>query len=111
MTLYIEYYEVVASHETFYYFMPVDTDAKNKENFDNRSSRIWRFNTRTNRIETVMDRSKDQAPVDLAEFFKIQLMAKPVPYSDYYLRLEEVKQRREQREAEESATVDQISDT
>jgi hypothetical protein len=52
-----------------------------------------------------------QAPVDLAEFFKIQLMAKPVPYSDYYLRLQEVKQRREQREAEESATVDQISDT
>jgi hypothetical protein len=75
--------------------MPVDADAKNKENLDNRSTRVWRFNTRTNRIKTIMDRSKNQAPVDLAEFFKIQLMAKPVPYNEYYLRLEEVKQYRD----------------
>jgi hypothetical protein len=98
MSLYIEYYELVESNETFYYYMPVDADAKNKENLDNRSTRVWRFNTRTNRIKTIMDRSKNQAPVDLAEFFKIQLMAKPVPYNEYYLRLQEVKQRREQRD-------------
>ena len=96
MTLYIEYYEVVASHETFYYFMPVDTDAKNKENFDGRSSRIWRFNTRTNRIQTIMDRSKGLPEPNRAEFLKIQLLAIPVPYDEYYLRLEEVKQYREQ---------------
>jgi hypothetical protein len=86
--------------------MPVDADAKNKENLDNRSTRVWRFNTRTNRIETVLDRSKGLPEPNRAEFLKIQLMAKPVPYDEYYLRLEEVKRHREQREAEESSTVD-----
>lgn len=100
MSLYIEYYEV--GNE--YWFMPVDVDAKNKENYDNRSKRIWRFNTRTNRIETVMDRSKGLPEPNRAEFLKIQLMAKPVPYDEYYLKLEEVKRYREQREAEKSAT-------
>jgi hypothetical protein len=102
MSLYIEYYEV--GNE--YWFMTVDADAKNKENFDNRSTRVWRFNTRTNRIKTIMDRSKDQAPVDLAEFFKIQLLAKPVPYDEYYLALEEVKRYREQHQTEESTAED-----
>ena len=111
MTLYIEYYEVVASHETFYYFMPVDTDAKNKQNLDGRSRRIWKFNTRTNRIETVMDRSKSLTEPNRAEFMKIQLIAAPVPYDEYYLKLEEVKRYREQREAEKSNTVDQVQDT
>jgi hypothetical protein len=100
VSLYIEYYEV--GNE--YWFMPVDVDAKNKENYDNRSKRIWRFNTRTNRIETVMDRSKGLPEPNRAEFLKIQLMAKPVPYDEYYLKLEEVKRYREQREAEKSAT-------
>ena len=107
MTLYIEYYEV----DDEYYFMPVDTDAKNKENFDNRSTRVWRFNTRTNRVQTIMDRSKGLPEIDPAEFFKIQLIAKPVPYSDYYLALQEVKRYREQHQAKESSTVDQVSDT
>lgn len=107
MTLYIEYYEVGDE----YWFMPVDNEAKHKENMDNRSKRIWRFNTRTNRIQTIIDRSKGLPEPNRAEFMKIQLMAKPVPYSEYYLRLEEVKQRRVQREAEKSATEDQISDT
>ena len=106
MTLYIEYYEV--GNE--YWFMPVDSDAKNKENLDNRSTRIWKFNTRTNRIQTIMDRSKGLPEPNRAEFLKIQLMAKPVPYSEYYLRLEEVRQQREQREAEKSSTVDQVPD-
>ena len=106
MTLSIEYYEVVASHETFYYFMPVNTDAKNKENFDGRSSRIWRLNTRTNRIQIIMDRSKGLPEPNRAEFLKIQLLAIPVPYDEYYLALEAVKRYREQREAEEPATED-----
>ena len=92
MSLYIEYYEV--GNE--YWFMPVDSDAKNKENYDNRSKRIWRFNTRTNCIETILDRSKGLPEPNRAEFLKIQLLAKPVPYDEYYLRLEEVKQYREQ---------------
>jgi hypothetical protein len=107
MSLYIEYYEVGSE----YYYMPVDSDAKNKENYDNRSSRVWRFNTRTNRIEPILDRSKGLPEIDPAEFFKIQLIAKPVPYDEYYLRLQEVKQRREQREAEKSFTLDQVQDT
>jgi hypothetical protein len=32
--------------------------------------------------------------------------AKPVPYDDYYLRLEEVKRYREQHSSEESSTLD-----
>ena len=98
MTLYIEYYELVESNETFYYYMPVDADAKNKENLDNRSTRVWRFNTRTNRIQTILDRSKGLPEPNRAEFLKIQLMAKPVPYSEYYLALQEVRQYREQRD-------------
>ena len=107
MTLYIEYYEVGDD----YWFMPVDNEAKHKENMDNRSKRIWKFNTRTNRIQTVMDRSKGLPEPTRAEFMKIQLVAKPVPYDEYYLRLEEAKRYREQREAEKSSTVDQIPDT
>jgi hypothetical protein len=106
VTLYIEYYEVLAGDKTFYYFMPVNSDAKNKQNLDGRSRRIWKFNTRTNRVETVMDRSKGLPEPNRAEFLKIQLLATPVPYDEYYLRLEEVKRYREQREAEKSATKD-----
>jgi hypothetical protein len=102
VSLYIEYYEV--GNE--YWFTPVDSEAKNRENYDNRSKRIWRFNTRTNRIETILDRSKGLPEPNRTEFMKIQLMAKPVPYDEYYLKLEEVKRYREQREAEKSATED-----
>lgn len=107
MTLYIEYYEV--GNE--YWFMPVDSDAKHKENLDNRSTRVWRFNTRTNRIQTIMDRSKGLLEPNRAEFMKIQLMAKPVPFEEYYLRLQEMKRYREQHQTEKSATVDQVQDT
>ena len=102
MSLYIEYYEV--GNE--YWFMPVDADAKNKENLDNRSTRVWKLNTRTNRVQEVMNRRADNLQIDPAEFFKIQLMAKPVPYDEYYLRLQEVKRYSEQREAEESNSLD-----
>jgi hypothetical protein len=106
MTRYIEYYEVPAGDKTFYYFMPVDLDAKNKENLDGRSKRIWRFDTLRNRIETVKDRSKGLPEPNRAEFLKIQLMSEPVPYSDYYLRLKEVEQKREQHKAKESSAED-----
>ena len=86
--------------------MPVAPDAKNKENLDGRSRRIWKFNTRTNRIETLMDRSKGLPEPNRAEFMKIQLLASPVPYDEYYLRLQEMKQYREQHQAEEPDTED-----
>jgi len=111
MSRFIEYYEVKTQNGYEYYFMPVDPDAKHKENFDNRSHRIWKFDTKTNRIQTIMDRSKGLPEPDRAEFLKIQLMANSVPYSEYYLRLEEVRQQREQRKTKKSSTVDQVPDT
>ena len=113
MARYIEYYEVKTQTGYEYYFMPVNPDAKNKENLDSRSYRIWKFDSKTNRFVTVLDRSKPTDSVEQvnrAEFLKIQLMAQPVPYSEYYLRLEEVRQQREQRKAEKSSTVDQVPD-
>ncbi len=106
MTRYIEYYEIKTRAGYEYYFMPVDVDAKNKENFDSRSHRIWRFDTKTNRIEELRNIKEGKPAINLAELLKIQLRAKPVPYDEYYLRLEEVKRYREQREAEKSSTVD-----
>lgn len=111
MSRYIEYYEVKTQNGYEYYFMPVDTDAINKENFDNRSTRIWKFDTKTNRIVTIMDRSKDLPELDRAEFFKIQLMAKPAPFQEYYLRVQEIERQREQHKAKKSSTVDQVPDT
>lgn len=111
MSAWIEYYEVKTNTGCEYYFMPIEPDAKNKENFDNRSTRIWKFNTRTNRIRTILDRSKNQPEPTRAEFMKIQLMAKPVPYSEHYLLLQEVKRYREQHTTEKSSAEDQISDT
>ena len=107
MSRYIEYYEV--GNE--YYFMPVNLDAKHKENYDNRSTRIWKVDTKTNRFEEILNRKKDSKPVTKLELFTIQLTAKPVPFEEYYLRLQEVKRYREQHKAEESSTLDQVQDT
>lgn len=106
MSLFVEYYEVKTRNGYEYYFMPVDPDAKNKENFDSRCHRIWKFNTCSNRITEIYNIREGKPQVDRAEFLKIQLLAKTVPYSDYYLISEEVKRRREQRKAEESSTLD-----
>ena len=106
MSLFIEYYEVKTREGYEYYFMPVNADAKNKENLDSRCHRIWKFNTRSNRITEIYNIRKDKPQVNRAEFLKIQLMAKPVPYSDYYLTLEEVKELREKLEPKKSSSVD-----
>jgi hypothetical protein len=106
VTRYVEYYEVKTRGGYEYYFMPVDADAKNKENLDIHCHRIWKFDTKTNRIQEIRNIREHKPQVNRAEFMKIQLMAKPVPYNEYYLRLEEVKRRREQREAEKSSTED-----
>lgn len=111
MSRYVEYYEVKTRSGYEYYFMPVDLDAKNKENFDSRSHRIWKFDTKTKRIQEIRNIREHKPQVDRAEFLKIQLVAKPVPYDDYYIRLEEMKRYREQREAEKSAALDQVQDT
>ena len=106
MSLFIEYYEVETTNGYLYYFMPMDKDAINKENKDSRCHRIWKYNTRNNRITEIYTIRKHKPQVDRAEFLKIRLMAKPVPYDDYYLRIEEVKRYREQHSAEESSTLD-----
>lgn len=106
MSIYIEYYEVKTANGYEYYFMPVDTDAKNKENMDNRSHRIWKFNTRNNRFTEILNRRKDKPQANRAEFLKIQLMANPVPWDENYLFLQKVKEERERHKAEESSTVD-----
>lgn len=95
MALFIEYYEVKTANGHEYYFMPMDRDAKNKENLDSRSHRIWKFNTRSNRISEVLNRRDAKPSVDRAEFLKIQLMAKPVPWNENYLFLQRVKEERE----------------
>jgi hypothetical protein len=104
-TRYIEYYEVTTSAGYEYYFMPYNRDAENRENLDGRSDRIWRFDTVSNRIAEILNR-KNKPQINRAEFLKIQLLAAPVPYSDYYLSLEEVRRFREQREAQKSSAVD-----
>ena len=96
MSLFIEYYEVKTREGYEYYFMPVDADAKNKENLDGRSHRIWKFNTRSNRITEIKNIRKDKPQVNRAEFLKIQLMASPVPWDENYLFLQRVKESREQ---------------
>lgn len=109
MSLFIEYYEVATINGYEYYYMPYDSDAKNKENMDSQSHRIWRFNTRTNRFTEILNRRKDKPQADRAELLKIQLMANPVPYSEYFCHMEEIKRIREERErhqASESSSVD-----
>ena len=106
MSRQIEYYEVPTQNGYEYYFMPVNPDAKNKENFDNKSVRIWKFDTKTNRYREVINRREGKPELNRAEFLKIQLMAQPVPYSEHYLRLEEAIKQREQHQAKKSSTVD-----
>lgn len=109
MSLFIEYYEVKTSNGYEYYFMPYDRDAKNKENMDSRSHRIWKFNTRNNRFTEILNRRKDKPQANRTELLKIQLMAKPVPWDEDYLYLEEIKRMREERErhkAQESSSMD-----
>lgn len=106
MSLYIEYYEVKTREGYEYYFMPLNDDAKNKENLDSRCHRIWKFNTRNNRIIEIYNIREHKPQVNRAEFLKIQLLAKPVPYDDYYLRVEEARRHREQREAKKSSDLD-----
>jgi len=106
VTRYIEYYEVETATGYEYWFMPLNPDAKNKENFDNRSTRIWKVDVKTNRFEEILNRRKDSTPVTKLELFTIQLTANPVPYSEYYLSMEEVRQQREQRKAKKSSAVD-----
>lgn len=96
MSLYIEYYEVKTANGYEYYFMPMNPDAKNKENMDNRSHRIWKFNTRNNRFTEILNRLKDNPQANRAELLKIQLLAKPVPWDENYLFLQRVKEHREQ---------------
>ncbi len=96
MALFIEFYEVATASGYEYYYMPINDDATNKENLDSRSHRIWKFDTRNDQIREIQNRRKDKPEINRAEFLRIQLMAKPVPYSDYYLHLEKVKKHREQ---------------
>lgn len=106
MSLFIEYYEVKTREGYEYYFMPVDADAKHKENLDGRSHRIWKFNTRNNRITEIKNIRKDNPQVNRADFLKIQLMANPVPWDENYLFLQRVKEYREQHLSEESSDLD-----
>ena len=106
MTLFIEYYEVATANGYEYYFMPYDRDAKNKENLDSRSHRIWRFNTRNNRFTEILNRRKDNPQANRAELLKIQLLSNPVPWDDNYLFLQRIKEYREQDSAKESSDLD-----
>lgn len=107
MALYIEYYEVDSGcGYDEYYYMPIDREAKNKKNFDYQSTRIWKVNTRTLRFEEIKNTRKIKTPVTQVELFAIQLQAKPVPYSEDYLYLQEVKRHREQRETKKSDSTD-----
>jgi len=106
MSRFIEYYEVKTQNGYEYYFMPMNWDAKNKENLDNRSQRIWKVDTKTNRFKEILNRRKDKTPVTKLDLFTVQLTAKPVPYDEYYLKLEEARQLRERLEAKKSSAVD-----
>jgi len=102
MARYIEYYEVETANGNYnYYFMPLDADAKNKENYDNKSSRIWKLDTKTDRLEEVINRRKDRIGVTNKERLTMSITAEPVPWCETYLMMEEV---RRKREAKESST-------
>lgn len=96
MPRFIEYYEIGATNgKNEYFSMPVDNEAKNKENLDRDALRIWKYNTFTDRFYEIKNRTNITAPLTKREMFKIQMLAKPVPYSEQYLRLEEVRRLRE----------------
>lgn len=106
MSLFIEYYEVKTREGYEYYFMPMDKDAINKENKDSRSHRIWKFNTRNNRITEIKNIREGKPQVNRAEFLKIQLLANPVPWNENYLFLQRVREERERHKAEGTAILD-----
>ena len=88
---YIEYYEVSDPYSATpdaleYYYMPVDNDAENKENLDYCAAHVWRLDTKRNTVaETHGRASTPHKPLSKIQLLKIQLEAKPVPYSQYYL--------------------------
>lgn len=106
MSLFIEYYEVKTREGYEYYYMPINEDAWNKENLDSRCHRIWKFNTRNNRITEIYNIREHKPQLSGVEFLKIQLMASPVPWDENYLFLQHIKERREQREAKKSSDLD-----
>jgi hypothetical protein len=85
MTLFVEYYEVRSGDGYEYFFMPINRESVNKADLDSKSHRIWRLNTRTDRIVEIKNVHKDIPPITKPDFFKIQLIAKPLSYSDWYL--------------------------
>lgn len=99
----IEYYEIKTAGGYEYYFMPLDLDAKNKQNLDNQCHRIWKVDAKTNRFKEILNRNKTPVPATKMELFTIQLSAKPVPWDENYLLLQEMKRHRE---AKESSTLD-----
>ena len=107
----VEYYEVKTRNGYEYYSMPVDPDAKNKQNMDGQSHRIWKVDTKTDRITEIKNIREHRPQVTKIEMLTIQLKSKPVPFEDYYLQLQEMKRYREQHKTEKSSTVDQVQDT
>lgn len=84
MVQFIEYYEVVTPNGYEYYFMPINRDAFNKENYDSRSHRIWKLNTRNNHFEEIKNIREGKPQLTKAEFFTIQILSRPVEYNDWY---------------------------
>lgn len=91
MSMFIEYYEVETLNGYLYYYMPIDINAKNKQNMDRRSHRIWKFNTRTKRFNEIKNVRENKPQLTRSDFLRIQLMASPVPWDEIYLRMEEIK--------------------
>ena len=92
MTKHIEYYEIGSGHyldgkitvgQTQYYYMPVDKNYGDKIDIDFQSSRIWRLNIKTNERSCIKN-DITLHPISNAEFLKIQLIAKAVPFNDLY---------------------------
>lgn len=112
MARYIEFYEVPESGGYEYYYMPVDSDAKNKVNFDNRSTRIWKVDKKSLRITTVLDRRRDNPPpLTKSDIMVMKLNSKPVPYDDVYVQLQKMKQYQEHLKDGKSSCIDQVSNT
>ena len=99
MSLFIEYYEVPTANGYEYYFMPYDRDAKNKENMDRRSHRIWRMNKQTHKFKTIKDIRENAPEMTVDELFSIIFSGKPVPWDENYLFLQRVREELEQHQS------------
>lgn len=108
MGRFVEYYEAVTPNGYEYYFMPVDSEARKKENFDPRSHRIWKFDTKRLEITELKNIRKDRPQLTRAEFLKIQLIAKPIPYNEWYHTREEMEALREKLEAKKSSDLGKV---